>query len=614
MKIKKVLIAAVCVVAFTACTNEIEKADNSGRENEPGIDVIIPEPKTDQDCFYTLPKNPGNVTLPEAWNGKNVFLIYSNESNSNQYSKDDTIYNLVEDEDSNRSSAAGYKRTLNPKAVYMGDGFFRDEITFELPESLRNWRNEKNVTRAATNPSGGELNYYNPELGELEEGAKVNFWYAAGDESYFNNPNYTYTPEEGDINNNGEYIRKGTFTLKKVGEKCRIWVLDNNPDNTDIDFDNYDYAKIAKTIDDTYVKVTDIFGSNIVNGGTQAIKADENTKLEILVYDLFANAQYSENGGVLGFFRGLDFFQNKYIEYREKSSELSFSNECQLINIDSYFLKNWEGKTISTLIHEFQHLLNFCNKNEQYSTWFTEMLSMCSEDVFMNAIGLDEKSGPMSRLNDGYFGKTDQGFGNWGKNDNVFYSYANAYGFGAYLMRNYGGLQLIHEIATNSFIDKDAINAALINCGYNESFESVFQKFAITFIYTSEGCFYSLNREINETFNGNTYKLNAINLDEAHFYIGKFNGNSLEDKNNKATNWINNNLYIKNPDGEYTYYSWGDETTFSIKQPKIYLNSYKFTEAIQPYGFIVYYLGKAGKNQTYTIDKNSNLTMTLVVK
>lgn len=604
MKKIRYLLLLSGVFLFTSCPGALDVISEAVTPKEPGVDVVIPEPEAGVN-YYTLQDNPGKVTLPTAFEDKDIFLIYTNTSSKNEYASSDTV--SIPSENTSRSATSDCNKTVIEKAVVYDDGFYRNDVHYDLPEDLKNFKknikisNSRSVSRTVS--SSG---YYNPALpSTLEEGSEVDFFYNSGEDS-----------------NGNDIVSKDTFTLKKIGNKCRIWVLNNNPDVIDTEdstngFSSTDYDNIANVIDNQYVKVTSIFGSNVMYGGNVAITTTSETKLEVLVYDINTDATHTTNGGTFGFFWSKDFIQNSYLTQLKKAQ---YSNECQLINIDSYFLKNCQDKTLSTLIHEFQHLLNFINKDVNYSTWYTEMLSMSSEDIFLTKLGLENKDGPMNRLTSGYFGKPYQGFGNWGigdGNDAVYYSYANAYAFGAFLMRNYGGVELIHKIATNEQSDTESIINAIHEMGpeyQNETFESVFFKFAMTFIYTNSNEVNSLNKQVNQTFNSVSYTLNSINLDNGSFYCGLFNGTNDNSRDTAFNQWAVNNLYIKTNEYSYSRELGVNPAKYWYKSPKIFKSNYKLTEPVRPYGFVVYYLGHSGENQTYTFDKYSNLTATIVAK
>jgi len=544
---KKILFISIflSIAIFTACSG--------GGDDENSYD--FPE----DSLSYTLPQDCEEIEFSSSYAGKKCYVIYTNETSIDQMNTSDSVYESMLNEAEEISTNETPAMKIYKKAVNMGNGFYRDEVQFDY-SNLKIHRN----SRTANDGSDG-YNYHTPDSS--------------------NHSNFFIT-----INSTNENdITSAPFTLKKEGSHCRIWVKSSITTNIT------DYNSLASVIDSSYEKLTSICGSNAYNGGYNEISATSSTKLDILIYDLFND---STEGGVLGYFNGNDFYRTTYY---------SLSNACQNIHIDSYWLKNATNITKSTLIHEFQHLLNFCRKTYSYQTWFTEMLSMSVEDIFQNDINLEDVYSPKGRF---YvdFDKPYLGFLNWpqdSKDPDLGYIYANAYAFGAYLMRNYGGVRLIHEIATNQYVNSTAITEALHTIGYtNESFESVLRKFGMVYINTQIPV-NSLYKTINEQFAGNNYVLTSIDLTDYYF--------RLYYSQNDLTNDCKKNLYYaENQAGSFVV----DGTTiYAIFGPRIYKSSYKMTEAIKPYGFTVYYVGTIGPyGSSFDVKHDSNLTMTVVVK
>ena len=111
------------------------------------------------------------------------------------------------------------------------------------------------------------------------------------------------------------------------------------------------------------------------------------------------------------------------------------------------------------------------------STWSNEMMSMVCEDMIQDYLDIDLLDSPIGRLLEFAQGYYLSGLTDWLLGNDVAYSYAGAYAFGAYLARNYGGTSLIKQIATNQYVDQQAITQALQAIGKNESFETVFKKY-----------------------------------------------------------------------------------------------------------------------------------------
>ncbi len=576
-KIITSLLLCSTIVLFS-CSNG--SSDSSGPSNvckfPEGSNYVVLESKND------------GVSFPAAHNGKECFLIYTNEYSANTKIGNAGIA-FNENEAEPRSLNNDYQTTINKKVVKFENGYYRDEIHFALPYDFINRKSSNN--RSVYN----EQNTYS----KYRSADNTKFWAGIGE----NSDRSTISEEYN-------------FTLKAEGNHCRIWYYDNISYNKTTIFDlssseaEAAFKKLADSIDTLFANETNIFGSNEYTGDDGEISANNTTKLEVLVYDIFKDATPDTTGGIFGFFNPYDFLINDAIkdfnvERQKKGLPLLplTSNECECIHIDSHFLsidaKNDTNQVTSTLAHEFQHLLNYCNKLGNYETWFTEMLSMTCEEIFQGELSISDDDSPKGRF---YFtfDTPYQGFGTWGEGNDVYNSYANAYAFGTYLMRNYGGVQLIHEIATNKYTNESAVTMALRKCGYDEDFYTVLEKFGIIYIFTEGNGNVSLNNSKTYNFGGVNYNITNINLDKYNFY--QFDSKNDMDQKIKY-------LYLK--DGQYGlaqngyYYIWG---------PRIYRTNYKLEEDIQPYGFTVYYLGKVSSGKTYSVKNSDKLTMTVVVK
>ena len=510
--------------------------------------------------------SPSDVSLnfDEADNGKKLFVIYTNET------KDNLI---------NQRSAAntGYGMRIDKGVTYMGHGIYRDEVHFDFPEEPI--PAEARSARAAAS--------YRDE--------SDNEFYALFDSTQ-------------------SYSDKKEFALKVKGKHCRIWFWNNNSKQIDNNIlTNDEFKKLADNFDLIFEKETQIFGSNkIPNNYSNYISASEDTKIDILVYDLFGDANPNQSTGTLGFFYSADLMTN----YK--------GNKCEAIHVDSYFLQydikgsqNDKGEivqtnmTTSTIVHEFQHLLNYCQKMSigGVSDWYNEMLSMCAEDIFEDILKLETHDTAKSRFNQG-FNTPWQGFYNWPKSDGteeehnkVLHAYANAYAFGAYLMRNYGGVELIHNICTNKTKDEASITDALQATGYtSDDFSSVLQKFGSVYILNTTGI--TLNKSVTTDFYGVKYTLSPINLEDYYFIV-----------QNKGYNF--NQYYAQ---GDIATGTLNGKEVQALFGPGIFKAGYTFNQTIQNTGFVVYYLGTINSSNNYSVSEikqktvnNDNLTMSVVV-
>lgn len=364
------------------------------------------------------------------------------------------------------------------------------------------------------------------------------------------------------------------FVLKESGKYCDVWYVEKdsnfmteNPLSSDI------FTQVREEFDRIYPVQVQIFGDNKFSYTKWSnLLRSYQGKVNILLYDIANDASESKNGGVYGFFHSLDFYNNE-----------NYSNKTECINIDSYFFKEDKEGALQTLFHEFQHLENFVNKvvlaseSRSVSTWYNEMLSMLAEDIFTDLMNVDLINAPASRLNvfNAYY---PLGFYKWRTESNylpygdVYISYANSYAFGSYLLRNFGGVGLIKEIAQNDFVDEKSITEALKSLGKNLTFSDVLLDF-YQILFESED--YTLNYGFSDTLNGTVLNIKAINL-----------------KDFPADNRVQ-------------YFVYNDATLYSSK--KIPVSAYSFSVYKYPYGYSVSDVQEKNENLDYkVISSNSS--------
>ena len=517
--------------------------------------------------FENILSSQESINFDEADNGKKLFAIYTNQTKDNLTNQ-------------RSASSTGSGMRIDKGVTYMGHGIYRDEVHFDFPEEPI--PAEARSARAATGS------------------------YRDLDDDKF----YTLYKEK-----QTQYDNEITqFDKQTEGKHCRIWFWNNNPKMVSNSIlTKVEFQKLADNFDLIFEKEIQIFGSNIItNKYSNLITTTEDKKIDILIYDLFGDANPNQSTGTLGFFYSADLLTNQK------------GNKCEAIHVDSFFLQydikgveNDKGQlvqtnmTTSTIVHEFQHLLNYCQKisNGGVSPWYNEMLSMCAEDIFQEMLQLtdDETAKSRFKLN---FNTPWQGFYNWPESDGtdeghekVLHAYANAYAFGAYLMRNYGGVELIHNICTNKTKDEDSITDALHTTGYtSEDYNSVLQKFGSVYILNHGGI--TLNKSVTTNFYGVNYQLSPINLKNFYF----------ETENNQSDY---NKYFIQGNIQEGTL---NGNKVFALFGPGIFKAGYTFNQTIQNTGFIVYYLGNIDSSKTYPVANikkqtvnNDNLTMSIVV-
>lgn len=282
-----------------------------------------------------------------------------------------------------------------------------------------------------------------------------------------------------------QWYTKRTATLKYASDICYVWVINDG----NVSVDDTKITTLGKKFDEMYPLVRGVFGeesnqmyhsSSLVDIKTQS---DTGEKVNIVVYDIEGDKQ---SGGTLGYFWAKDYYTQESsqgaVSLNGSISDLELTNEGKYFYIDSGFLASRSNIIYSTLAHEFQHMINFKQKNIDYgrspSTWFNEMLSMVCEDMIQSHLGVTDKDSSIGRLPIFCLGYFYSGITDWLSGSYQSYSYAGAYAFGAYLARNYGGMDLVNKISTNAYVDQASITQALQDSGQNETFETVFEKYA----------------------------------------------------------------------------------------------------------------------------------------
>jgi len=306
-------------------------------------------------------------------------------------------------------------------------------------------------------------------------------------------------------------------TLAATSNHAEIWVIDEYFDDysagaTDNKLTTAQARLMAEKFDAIYQYTTPIFG--VEYGGEpnsrQTGGVDENPKIIILAYDIDNNGS---SGGTIGYFWSKDHYSNEYLQSQGSGYK---SNLAEIFYIDSYWADTRPETVYSTLIHEFVHMINFNEKfvkhNKNYGTWYTEMLAMLGEDIVGPLVGIGpESSGHpiMTRIpyTLGLY-SCDPTYWTGTK------SYGVTFGFGAYLARNYGGVNLVREIARNDKTNIDSLSAALSVFNPAMNFTRAVERYYEAFICndTQDRGMASFNRTIANTIDGYQYTLYGFDI------------------------------------------------------------------------------------------------------
>ncbi len=325
-----------------------------------------------------------------------------------------------------------------------------------------------------------------------------------------------------------EIYREANMTLRVEGEHCLIWCEDGE-DGLDVS------DELLKTLQENFDRVypleTALFGtcSDYTVKDKDTFITEANEKIYINIVSM---GEASKNIG--GFFSPVDMYKKDYIKkYNEESGFNYQTNEARMFYVnysgEPSFIKDMDG-CVSVLIHEFQHMLRFiCDnivKGIETDVWYNEMMSLLAEDIFSVYLDLDIKSTAISRL---FFFKliTNWGVTCWDNDPNSLFfqaSYSVSYAFGSYLLRNYGGADLLAALTDfkTAGTGKDVINNAFRKLdlknkeGNPLTFEDAAADFHKICIYTSKADaakgHISLNREVKFNVGDNTITAPAIDL------------------------------------------------------------------------------------------------------
>ena len=269
-----------------------------------------------------------------------------------------------------------------------------------------------------------------------------------------------------DNNTNISTFVQKSATLRAVGTYCYVWVVDDFYSSTagENKVDSAIAQEYADAFDKMYPMITNVFGNEsdkIYYYGWRNMEdySSTGTKINIVVYDIGNDYSLSENQqcGIVGYFYAKDYFYN----YSEKGVT---SNNGKYFYIDSGYANSNFDTTISTLAHEFQHMVNYNQKKVSYNLtsgqWYNEMLSMLCEDMMQEHLGIKDEDSPKARtttFNAYYY---YSGISEYNSKNQIC-SYATAFSFGSFIARNFGGAELVQKISKNSYVDNDSITNAV---------------------------------------------------------------------------------------------------------------------------------------------------------
>jgi hypothetical protein len=220
--------------------------------------------------------------------------------------------------------------------------------------------------------------------------------------------------------------------------------------------------------------------------------------------------------GLGGYFWKKDYFLQ--VDLDKDPPPIPKTNYAEIFYLNSVLLNNDPKYVYSTLAHEFQHMINFnvkyVRQGLKSETWYDEMLSMLTEDVldsFIDVAPTDTGHPIKDRMPRFLATFNNYGLGGtWGGNAAA---YANSYAFGAYLVRNYGGLPLLQKMLANNSANIASISAALAELTPGMNFDHALDRYGEALVFSGTGSdVISFNHAVTETVNGESYTFSAIDI------------------------------------------------------------------------------------------------------
>lgn len=599
------------VVSFTSCTWMF--ASNGGTEHiTEDPNNIVDDSETLSPRGYVRKVLPGETTVTL----RNVLgktLLFANINTSK--------YNLGELGNQSRAiiDAAGVK-TSNDMVCFSTDSLASNhsllktdtglDLSAETLAPVRYWHDTyseqllRNLGKASRSGSARLL--------DQDFGGSVSATYTAIDVGTRTKEIFIDTAMlEGYSQTNVKLRAIGTYGGKTI---CYVWVPEIYFTEGTSQGNKVNGA-LAQDIADRFAKhyahERSIFGNEsdyLLNDSTGEPKSitsykKNDTAVNIVIYDIGKDFESktidshitngsSEEVGVIGYFASKDYLDNA-------DGQNKYTNFGKYIYIDSAFCNYTGGKAyptydggskvsetaISTLFHEFQHMIHFNQKiikpiqsgtmpnMEEYTnaSWYNEMLSMLCEDMMQEQLNLSDGESPKARLPAFQFLYCQLGL-QYEPTDSANYSII--YAFGAWLAREYGGPEFVRAMSQNSHFGMDSIILAIKSfAGKTETVDSLVKKWA-------EACAFRDN--FAKANNLPTYNKNADGTITAEGQTSRMDAFSLF-----AQDWSCTNMY--------SYLQSRYFNNMNFNGPMLFPRNVVL--GLCPYSFSLHYIGEATQNE-----------------
>lgn len=352
-------------------------------------------------------------------------------------------------------------------------------------------------------------------------------------------------------NGDNDLVRSGTPALANLREirehdgwRLVLWEMSDALETGTMG--NLADAFLDPDAGDIFTWVSGVFGDPWGTHNFGNIIHPDVRDVHILLHDLDGGLA---SGVVVGLFAPIDSFTN------DGNSDVTTSNEKLMFYINASQLSSAFDDVVSTLAHEFQHMIQFYQRPirrgnaASYPAWLNELASMAAEDLVARKL---EIAGPraqttahagtsgvtLSRLSDyNNYGSQLQ-LTTWAYNEPAVYGhYGTSYAFGAFLTRVYGAelmhmlLRNIPVVASDTFsrdetYDRWVVAEAVRSVsGTDRTFAELLRRWGIAMIVsddTATPAAVRINRAtwFTSSVGSTTYDLGSINAHNYAFPIG----------------------------------------------------------------------------------------------
>jgi len=158
-------------------------------------------------------------------------------------------------------------------------------------------------------------------------------------------------------------------------------------------------------------------------------------------------------------------------------------------------------------------MINFNQKTVKQgvssASWYNEMLSLMVEDVIAPLIGVaptNSSHAISERMPTALANYYLEGITEWSTLEST--SYAKGFAFGAYLMRNYGGAELLQRILANNTTNIASITSALNQFQSGLTFEQALKRYGEAMIYSGSSMpenVLTYDKTVTKSINGTAY-------------------------------------------------------------------------------------------------------------